>query len=128
MKGNAPNMKVMMKLMARGPKAESLPSQSDTIMDRNMNRALTSRARPTFLDITFIFIAILPCSSLRSFLDRLYGLDQFLPLVPEGLDPSSEFDVLLHDLCDLAVERGELVIAVKGTHILLGILRIVLQG
>ena len=59
-------MKVMMKLMARGPKAESLPSQSDTIMDRNMNRALTSRARPTFLDITFIFIAILPCSSVSA--------------------------------------------------------------
>ena len=54
--GKAPKMKVMIKLIASGPNAESLPSDSDTSIEMNMNRALTSRASPTFLDMTLTFI------------------------------------------------------------------------
>ena len=52
-------MKVIIKLMAKGPKAESRPSARDTSIDRNMKSALTSNASPTFLDITFTFIQAL---------------------------------------------------------------------
>ena len=46
-------MKVMRKLIARGPKAASIPFTMDTIIDRNMNNALTRSALPTFTDMTF---------------------------------------------------------------------------
>ena len=49
-------MDVMMKLTANGAKASSNPSVIETIMDKNMNKALTSNALPTFEDIAFIFI------------------------------------------------------------------------
>ena len=53
MNGNAPTIKVMRKLIARGPKAASIPFTMDTIIDRNMNNALTRSALPTFTDMTF---------------------------------------------------------------------------
>ena len=56
MKGKIPTMKVMMKLMAKGPMAESFPFNMDTIRDRNMNRALIRSACPTFLDMTLTSI------------------------------------------------------------------------
>ena len=49
-------MDVMMKLTANGAKASSNPSVMETIMDKNMNKALTSNALPTFEDIAFMFI------------------------------------------------------------------------
>ena len=60
MNGNIPTMKVMMKLMASGPRAESFPFRMETIKDRNINRALMSSACPTFLDITLISISSPP--------------------------------------------------------------------
>lgn len=56
MKGKIPTMKVIMKLMANGPSAESFPFTIETIRDRNMNSALTSRACPTFFDMTLMSI------------------------------------------------------------------------
>jgi hypothetical protein len=56
-KGKPPTISVMMKLMRSGPNAESLPLTKDTIMDRNMKRALTRRAFPTFIDIAFTFMS-----------------------------------------------------------------------
>ena len=49
-------MNVMMKLMARGPNAESFPFTTETIREKNMNSALISSACPTFLDMTLISI------------------------------------------------------------------------
>ena len=44
MKGNTPTTKVMMKLIVRAARALSLPLETETRMDRNMNSALTSNA------------------------------------------------------------------------------------
>ena len=60
MKGKIPTMKVMVKEIARAARAESLPSATDTITERNMNSALTRSARPMFLLITFQFICVSP--------------------------------------------------------------------
>ena len=57
-KGKDPTMRVMMKLMSNGPNAASRPLTTDTIIDRNMNKALTSRALPTLVDIDFTFIIL----------------------------------------------------------------------
>ena len=56
MKGNPPVIRVMMKLMSRGPNAASLPFMIETINDRNIKRALTRRAFPILMDIAFTFI------------------------------------------------------------------------
>ena len=56
MKGKIPTTNVMMKLMARGPSAESFPFTTETIREKNMNRALISSACPTFLEMTLISI------------------------------------------------------------------------
>ncbi len=55
-KGNIPTVKVMVKLISRAARALSLPFATETSMEKNMNRALTSSATPTYLDITFTFI------------------------------------------------------------------------
>ena len=47
-KGKAPRVKVMIKLITMGVKAPSLYI-SETNMDRNMNKAHTRSANPTFL-------------------------------------------------------------------------------
>ena len=60
MKGNIPDMKVITKLMARAARALSLPFATDTKTLRSMKSELTSRASPTFLDMTFTFIACSP--------------------------------------------------------------------
>ena len=57
MKGNIPTVKVMVKLISRAARALSLPFATETRMEKNMNRALTSNATPTYLDITFTFIS-----------------------------------------------------------------------
>ncbi len=65
MNGKIPTENVMMKLMIRAESALSLPFIMETIIDRNMKSALTSRAVPTFLDMTFRFIvplAVCPSS------------------------------------------------------------------
>ena len=54
--GKAPTSRVMIKLISKGTNAESRPSIIETTMDRNMNRALTRSALPTFNDIAFRFI------------------------------------------------------------------------
>ena len=51
----------MMKLINRGVNAESKPSIIETIMDININKALTSNALPTFTDMAFTFIVLLFC-------------------------------------------------------------------
>jgi hypothetical protein len=58
MKGKAPTIEVMMKLMSRGVNAESIPSDIDIIKDMNMKRALTSSALPTLVDIAFTLIIV----------------------------------------------------------------------
>ena len=58
MNGKAPTIRVIIKLIIRGQNAESLPSTIETMMDRNMKRALTSRAFPTLTDIAFTFIIL----------------------------------------------------------------------
>ena len=55
-KGNAPAIKVIIKLMDNGAKAESIPSPIDISMEMNMNSALTRSALPTLVDITLTFI------------------------------------------------------------------------
>ena len=47
MNGKAPARRVITKLMRRGVKPESIPYITDTTMDKNMNKALTSSAMPT---------------------------------------------------------------------------------
>jgi hypothetical protein len=59
MKGKAPTIRVMTKLIISGPNAESRPSAIETIMERNMKRALTRRAFPTLTDMAFTFMACL---------------------------------------------------------------------
>ena len=59
MKGKIPTMNVMVKDMSRAVRALSFPFAMETRTERNMNRALTSRAKPTFLLITLIFILLL---------------------------------------------------------------------
>ena len=56
MKGKIPTVKVIAKLISRAARALSLPCAIETKTDNSMNRALTRRARPTFLDITLRFI------------------------------------------------------------------------
>ena len=58
MNGKAPTRRVMMKLMSKGVNAESYPSIIDTIIERNINKALTRRALPTFNDMALIFIIL----------------------------------------------------------------------
>ena len=58
MNGNAPTRSVMMKLMSNGVNAESYPSIIDTIIERNINKALTRRALPTFNDMALTFIIL----------------------------------------------------------------------
>ena len=65
--GKEPVTRVMMKLMSRGPKAESLPFAIETIMDRNMKSALTRRAFPTFTDMDLTFIVRIPFLSMTLF-------------------------------------------------------------
>jgi hypothetical protein len=65
-KGKPPTMRVIMKLMARGPKAESIPLNTETITDINMKSALTRRARPTLSDMTFTFISIVVSFSVQN--------------------------------------------------------------
>lgn len=56
MKGKAPAVKVMMKLIKRAARALSFPFFTETSTDKNMNNALTRSAKPTFLDMTLRFI------------------------------------------------------------------------
>jgi hypothetical protein len=60
MNGKAPTIRVIIKLIIRGPNAESLPSTIETMMDRNMKSALTSSAFPTLTDMALTFIIFLP--------------------------------------------------------------------
>jgi hypothetical protein len=59
MKGNIPTRKVIRQLMAKAARALSFPVglEMDTNTEKNMNNALTKRAKPTFLDITLTFIS-----------------------------------------------------------------------
>ena len=54
--GNAPTRRVIMKLISKGPNASSRPLTIETIIDRNINKALTRSAFPTLVDIAFTFI------------------------------------------------------------------------
>ena len=54
---NEPVIKVIIKLMTKGTNAESRPSMTETIIDRNMKNALTSSAFPTFNDIGLTLIS-----------------------------------------------------------------------
>ena len=60
MKGNMPTMKVIVKDIIRAASAESFPSDTDMMIEKNMNSALTSSAQPMFLLITFQFISSEP--------------------------------------------------------------------
>ena len=55
MKGKIPTVNVMTKLIIRAARALSRPFPKETRMDRNMNNALTSSAKPTLRDMTFRF-------------------------------------------------------------------------
>lgn len=57
-KGKKPTIAVMTKLMDSGPNPSSKPSYMDISTDRNMNKALTSNALPTFLDMTLKFMSL----------------------------------------------------------------------
>ena len=57
MKGKMPTMKVMRKEMLSAARAESRPFSSETPTDSSMKRALTRRAYPMFLLMTFQFIS-----------------------------------------------------------------------
>ena len=118
--------------MARGPKAASMPFTMETIIDRNMNRALTSSALPTFTDMTLMFkinlsskinpefikIHFKNCSSeiRAAFLFRL-ALFQLFYLGAEKLHASPEVGVLLGDLGEGVVERGKLVVPVEAVGV-----------
>ena len=54
-KGKAPTLKVMVKLIRSGARALSPPSMRDTTTDNSINRALTRSATPTLRDMTFRF-------------------------------------------------------------------------
>ena len=71
MKGKAPTRSVMIKLIRRGVKPESIPYINETIRDRNMNKALTSSAMPTLCDMALIFILLLLSQRLDSALELL---------------------------------------------------------
>ena len=49
-------IKVIIKLISSGARAESPPSAKDINTEISMNKALTRSAMPTFLDITLRFI------------------------------------------------------------------------
>ena len=66
MNGNAPVMNVAMKLMVKGVNASSNPYAIETSMDINMNKALTSNALPTFIDIVFRFITYNHCCKCKT--------------------------------------------------------------
>ena len=83
MKGKTPTMNVMAKLMERAVKALS-PSIRETIMLMNMNRALTRRATPTFLDIALRFI--------------------FSLVLFQFLEPEAEQTVLFGDFGDSCIQ------------------------
>lgn len=92
MNGNEPTIRVIMKLITNGVKAASIPLITETMIDRNMNNALTSRALPTFMDIDLTFIF-------------------------KCLDPFLEFDILLHELRNAGIYVGQLVITFKRTAV-----------
>ena len=77
-----------MKLRRRGVNAESTPFNTDMMMDRSMNRALTRSALPTLTDIALIFI--LKC-----------------------LDPLLEFNIFLYQFGQAVVDVGQLVVSVE---------------
>jgi hypothetical protein len=60
MNGNAPTISVITKLIISGPNAESSPSTTETMMDRNIKRALTRSAFPTLTDIALTFMIGFP--------------------------------------------------------------------
>lgn len=97
MNGKAPTMRVMMKLIVSGPKAESCPLKIDTSIDMNMNKALTNRALPTFVDMAFTFILKIDFSFFPKFSDSLL-----------------EFYVLIYKFCHTVVDFSKLIITVKG--------------
>ena len=97
MKGKDPTMRVMMKLMSKGVNAESIPSMRDTTIDRNINKALTSRALPTFKDIAFTFILLLILFAFFS--QRLYA--------------SLKFHILLDKFAQTCIDVRKLIVTVK---------------
>ena len=58
MKGKAPTVRVIRKEIRRELKASSIPPLRETTRDKNINRALTSSALPTFTDMTLMSIPI----------------------------------------------------------------------
>ena len=103
MKGNPPAIRVIMKLIIRGPNAESRPSITETMMDRNMNRALTRSALPTFTDIAFTFIVRL----------LLIVRHVLFPFFPKHLYPLPEFDIFFCQFGYAGIYICKLIVSVK---------------
>lgn len=103
MNGKEPTMRVIMKLISNGVNAASIPLMTETVIDRNMNKALTSNALPTFMDIDLTFIF-------------------------QRLDPFLEFYIFLDQFCNAGIDIGQLVVTIKCSAVSVACLAVLIDS
>ena len=97
-------MLVMIKLIIRAARALSFPLATETRMDRNMNNALTSSAKPTLRDITLKFISLLRFC---------------VQLFPQGVHPGAHLLVLPDKLRDAGIQFRQFIVTLEGIGVFL---------